>query len=106
MACGHEANGVRILDDGRQIACCVICAGIGDSGGETPVESPDLTGRYAVCSYARRVPIEKRVEQWGCDKRSDCRCIQPSDGPRNLAFFKYNPNHDFDEYYCGCWGWD
>jgi hypothetical protein len=24
----------------------------------------------------------------------------------DLAFFKHNPDWEFDTYYCGCWGWD
>lgn len=24
----------------------------------------------------------------------------------NLPFFQYNPDKDYDEYYCGCWGWE
>jgi len=23
-----------------------------------------------------------------------------------LPFFKHKPDSDYDEYYCGCWGWD
>lgn len=24
----------------------------------------------------------------------------------DLPFFNYRPDKDFDEYYCGCWGWE
>lgn len=44
---------------------------------------PDLTGRTAKCFY--------------CGKE------QPSG---NLPFFKYQPEQEFDSYYCGCEGWD
>lgn len=41
----------------------------------------------------------------GCDKcKTICACELPSD-PK-LAFFKAQPDQEFDKYYCGCHGWD
>ncbi len=45
---------------------------------------PDLTNRQMKCSYGGNT--------------------KPSD--RKAAFFIHHPNQKYDEYYCGCWGWD
>lgn len=45
---------------------------------------PDLTGRKAKCSYGDKIVDSK----W------------------SLPFFNYRPGKEFDEYYCGCWGWE
>lgn len=47
-------------------------------------EQPDLTGRKAKCSYGGAVV----------------------NSSFSLAFFKYKPDEEYDEYYCGCYGWD
>ena len=84
MKCGHTAQGIY-RKTGKPI--CVICAGF-KKGYDEPVEVlPDLTGRVARCSYYRR-----------------CHNEVPSD--YGLAFFTYRPDKEFDEYYCGCYGWD
>ena len=46
--------------------------------------TPSLAGRKAKCT--------------------DCGRIVKSN--ENLPFFKYQPDEEFDTYYCGCWGWD
>ena len=48
------------------------------------VKEVDLTGRHAKCTYCGR--------------------IAPS--TNSLAFFCHHPKNDYDEYYCGCRGWD
>ena len=48
------------------------------------VKEVDLTGRHAKCTYCGR--------------------IEPSTNA--LAFFQHHPKNDYDEYYCGCRGWD
>ena len=58
---------------------CIIC-----DCSEIDNEKPDLTGRMAYCT--------------------ECSSCTQSDW--NLAFFKYNENLGYDEYYCGCHGWD
>lgn len=45
---------------------------------------PDLAGRLAMCVYADNV--------------------KPS--AFYLAFFRYRPDRDNDEFYCGCFGWE
>lgn len=58
---------------------CVIC-----DCAEVENDTPDLTGRQAKCCYCGRVA------------KSDY----------DLPFFEAKPDKDFDEYYCGCEGWD
>jgi hypothetical protein len=48
------------------------------------VPAPNLKGRKAICSYGHNVV--------------------DSDGA--LAFFRYKPDKEYDDYYCGCYGWD
>jgi len=84
MACGHRANahGSKVVDGVRVEFphACVICDcfTIADS-------PPDLTGRKARCSYCKKE--RDSTDKW-------------------LAFFGHRPNELYDEYYCGCRGWD
>lgn len=81
MKCGCVAQGTD--QDGKPV--CVVHAGL-DSGAYEPAEvQPDLSGRKAKCCYGNHGETD-----------SDFR----------LAFFVHRPDHEFDEYYCGCWGWD
>lgn len=73
MSCGHAANATC-----GDKPSCAICYCMEQK------DTPDLTGRTAVCSY-------------GCN---------PVPSNMNLPFFKYRPGQDRDEYYCGCFGWD
>ena len=59
--------------------CCAICDCY-----EIEENQPSLEGRIAKCSY--------------------CKNERPSS--YLLPFFKYRPDKDCDEYYCGCFGWD
>ena len=48
----------------------------------------DLTNRLAKCGdvcLADKAPIQSRLD---------------------LPYFRYQPDQDFDYYYCGCVGWD
>lgn len=58
---------------------CVICG-----CDELADFQPNLTGRKAKCSY----------------------CKKEADSNVNLPFFEYKPDKEYDEYYCGCYGWD
>lgn len=78
MKCGHTANGTLNTKDGEK-PYCVIC-----DCQELAEEKPTLTGRKAAC--------------WCCGK------IKDSD--YGLPFFKHNPDYEYDEFYCGCDGWD
>ena len=46
---------------------------------------PDLFGRKANCVYGQHALV---------------------DSDQSLPFFKYTPDADTDNYYCGCFGWD
>lgn len=81
MKCGCRANAV----DGRTGApSCAIHAGLTPDA-EIVADTPDLTGRFAHCSYGRH-----------------------GRKPSSLAlpFFIYQPDAEEDRYYCGCRGWD
>jgi hypothetical protein len=88
MKCGHTANAMSVSKNGKREPCCVICGCY-----EVAETKPDLTGRFAKCSYRN-----KRNGQPHTDKD-----IVPSS--YDLPFFEYKPNEKYDEYYCGCWGW-
>lgn len=83
MKCGHVANAVDA--DGKPI--CALCVLIRDGAREVERELNEhepIPNRRAKCSLCGKIV----VSSWG------------------LPFFGYNPNKDFDEYYCGCCGWD
>lgn len=83
MKCGHSANAEQVMLDGSRIPCCVIC-----SCAEIEENKPNLIGRKARCSYYGR------------------KCHSEVDSKYNLAFFEHKPKSKYDEYYCGCYGWD
>lgn len=78
MKCGHTANAVGIKN-GKQVPCCVICGCY-----DIVEERPSLDGRKAKCSW----------------------CDNIVDSDWKLPFFKHKPNCKYDEYYCGCGGWN
>lgn len=83
MKCGHVANAIDA--DGKPI--CVICFGIRKGAKEVERELDEnetIPNRYARCMY--------------CGKKVESRW--------NLPFFEYKPEENFDEFYCGCGGWD
>jgi hypothetical protein len=86
MKCGHSANGTLMAKGGVKLEqpapCCVIC-----DCHELAEEAPSLEGRIAKCCY-----------------KMSCKNTAPSTD--NLAFFQHHPDEEFDEYYCGCEGWD
>lgn len=80
MKCGHSGN--ARLSDGRWI--CAICIGINRGATEYESALPNLDGRIARCSTCGR------------ETASDL----------ELPFFEYQPECEYDTYYCGCWGWE
>jgi len=78
MKCGHVAQGTAIVG-GEHIPVCVICDCI-----DVAEYTPDLEGRKAKCHYCGAV-VESNLQ---------------------LPFFGYCPDHEYDDYYCGCYGWD
>ena len=103
MKCGHAANATT-KRDGKDIQCCVICSGIRDGWDEIELET-NLNGRRARCSY-----YQKHCRRGSCDyggtSQADgiCRCDTSSS--TGLPFFELKPNAPFDEFYCGCHGWN
>lgn len=83
MKCGHVSNAITL--EGEPV--CVICAPDETSylvDREILDDNDALKGRKARCSY--------------CGKQVDSNWFLP--------FFHCKPNESFDEYYCGCGGWD
>jgi hypothetical protein len=86
MKCGCVSHGLTKwrYPDGttREVRSCSI-----HNCEEVATEVPDLTSRVAKCTYKRR-------------------CKKTSASNIELAFFRYCKDAEFDEYYCGCQGWD
>lgn len=90
MKCGHAGQAHKVLSDGTRIPCCPICS---EPDCSTVVETPNLEGRTARCTYYGKY-VRGRV----------CESERPSS--LNLAFFHHKPGNEHDEFYCGCYGWD
>lgn len=104
MKCGCVAQGVCSAQGGVKfnpaIPACVThdCLEIAEV-------QPDLTGRTARCSYKScKVHLEKYRDTHYGKLREDGRSYAPSN--LNLPFFMYKPTEEYDEYFCGCMGWD
>jgi hypothetical protein len=80
MKCGHAANATD--EQGNPV--CLICYGWKPGADEVDDNPPSLEGREAKCVYCGR--------------------IAPSS--EKLPFFGYCCDKKYDEYYCGCRGWD
>lgn len=95
LRCGHSANAV---DEKGNPSCAICCTK------EIDKNPPDLSARKARCTYFGSVPKGRNHESnYDCKRGQACLCERPSD--TNLPFFHYT-SKDFDEFYCGCWGWD
>jgi len=79
MKCGCVATGTC---KGNPV--CVTHIGLVPEAEEV-AETPDLTGRTARCAMAL-MPISPPII--------------------SLPFFVHRPKEQFDEYYCGCYGWN
>lgn len=90
MACGHTANSTTERN-GVKIPTCFICAGIVDGYDVVVDMKPSLEGRMALC-----------VDRHGRDGKGHT----PVPSRWNMAFFEYRPDQEYDQFYCGCWGWD
>lgn len=88
MKCGHVANATTVDNQ----PACVICNCTTISEQEI-----DLTDRKARCTYyGRMVSHQGRT----------FRCTSENNSSTSLPFFEHKPESQYDEYYCGCWGWD
>ena len=84
MKCGHAAN----AKDESGNPTCAICCGISEGWNVVEDKLPDLTNRKARCTYY------------------NSKCGSERSSSVELAFFAHKPNKPYDEYYCGCFGWD
>lgn len=86
MKCGCAANAKCDKFQGVEYKpakeCCLhhMCF-------EEAEEQPNIEGRFARCSYYRT-------------------CKTQVASNFNLAFFSYRPEKEFDDFFCGCKGWD
>ena len=91
MECGHVAQG---KDSRSGAPVCAICIGISPGATKVAKECTDpkdgLEGRKAKCSghTSSKGRIGICESKW------------------TLPFFCYQPDKEFDSYYCGCYGWD
>lgn len=82
MKCGHVSNAKN--EYGRYICGICDCAEIVSECSGTK----GLEGRFALCCQHKHMTNNPVASSW------------------ELPFFKYQPDRDFDAYYCGCYGWD
>jgi len=101
MKCGHAANGY----DAEGNPVCVICYGIVPGATVVDPNPPSLEGRMARCTFygGGNVPY-RRNECNVCKAGQPCQCERPSSP--GLPFFMAHPDKPYDEFYCGCRGWD
>jgi hypothetical protein len=89
------------FDSQTGLPACIVH--LGDPRAEwVDNNSPDLTGRTARCTYYGAEHHKNECPK--CRGKTICECEEPSDF--NLPFFKYHPDKDKDEFYCGCHSWD
>lgn len=101
MKCGHSANAID--EDGNPM--CVICWMPDTTDWKEVIDTPDLSTRTARCAYyGRKISLNNECDM--CMESPDglCHCEQPSN--TDLAFFEYEPEEEYDKYYCGCHSWD
>ena len=113
MKCGHTAQG----RDQEGIATCIICWP-DPKATQIADELPDLTGRTARCpNCGKTTPSSTKLaffrykgpgSEWAIHM---CKCGYYEVGHSNAngrsckSFEPHGPAV-FDEYYCGCRGWD
>jgi hypothetical protein len=117
MKCGHAANAVHIGKNGAQdTPCCAICSGI-DVRGDEVAETPSLENRKARCTYWGKTIDWKRIScGWNASQNhkfsprpenaSENVCYCETDSDMSLPFFSHDADKKYDEFYCGCLGWD
>lgn len=70
-----------------------------------PAKAPDLTERTALCAYRScGENLERKRDTHYGKLGEDGRSYAPSS--LDLPFFVYKPTKEYDEYFCGCMGWD
>ena len=104
MKCGCAAQGVRTATKGVKheppLPACLIhdCIEVADA-------APNLDGRTARCTYRScKTHLAKYRDTHYGELRADGRSYAPS--ALKLPFFQSKPTEEYDEYFCGCMGWD
>lgn len=105
MKCGHTANAYRVLPDGTRVHACVICSCTDIEKGK-----PNLVGRKARCTYFGQ-PVGRHNETYfpnlmTTNNYGKTCCGSMDDSNMELPFFMHRPEKEYDEFYCGCSGWD
>lgn len=95
MKCGHSSNGVRASDKAPVCVICIRDGGPDDPATQVETNPPDLSGRLMHCSYMR-----------GRNGKPCAARENPIPSDPKAAFFAHKPDEEFDQFYCGCWGWD
>lgn len=104
MACGCAANAY----DGNGDPVCVIHIGFStDAQARTVVDTPNLEGRTARCTYNKGGGCggKEQYRRYECP-RFGCDSDEGVPSRTTLPFFKHQPTMPHDSFYCGCWGWD
>ncbi len=104
MACGDVAQGV----DDNNNPVCIIHAGFTPDA-KVVAEQPDLEGRLAYCTYdrAKRGKCPDQSARKGSVRcEFGCGTGEGAPSKATMPFFRHQPDQPFDQFYCGCWGWD
>lgn len=75
------------------------------------VVSNETNERMAQCAYKdckSRLNGSNRYPSsgYGYIPEGKRRSVAPSSEREDLPFFREHPEEEFDEFYCGCFGWD
>ena len=91
-------------DDGIDVALSIIATDYSDGCVTVYVSAvPSFEGRIALCTYKGCKSNKRKSTHYG-DYGDDGRSRAPSSP--DLPFFVHKPTKEFDEFYCGCFGWD
>lgn len=106
MKCGCAAT-AKTVPEGNPVCVVHACKDAAES-------EPDLTGRTARCTYRKGPGCEANASrsrqrmqggevQYGQVPRGKKTAEAPSS--TDLPFFQHHPDREYDDYYCGCFGW-
>lgn len=118
LKCGHRAQAI----DDKGNPSCVICWPSPEA--KIVDETPNLEGRRARCSYFKSCGSEKDSSlslpffnylgpgsRWSREKCKHCwyfKMAHTNEAERPITDHEFEPAGpaEFDDYYCGCHGWD
>ena len=102
MKCGCVSNAINAKTNEP---VCIIHMGLTKDAEIIDSNPPTLVNRMARCNYFGKIPSgSNHSSNYGCKRGEHCMCQQPSS--LDLPFFSINNTKEFDEFYCGCWGWE